>query len=114
MTDANRIAEIRLAMAALDLRLAEGSDVTVTATCDLGEVKLPGAPNRESASARQTYVVGAGTHPLTIAVRLGSAESPKANGRRWTLTIGPTLFHSGAMSTRAQGLLQAPGHSSGG
>lgn len=61
-------------LGSLDLRLAEGSDVTVTATCDLGEVKLPGAAHRESASARQTYVVGAGTHPLTIAVRLGSAS----------------------------------------
>ena len=51
-----------------------GSDVTVTATTDLGEVTLPDAPRRESASARQTCVVGEGTHAFTIAVRLGSAS----------------------------------------
>lgn len=58
----------------IDLLLAPGSDVTVTATCDLGEVKLPGAPSREAASARQTCVVGAGTNPFTVAVRLGSVS----------------------------------------
>lgn len=61
-------------LGSLDLRLVPGSDVTVTATCDLGEVKMPGAPHRESASARQTFVAGAGTHPFTVAVRLGSAS----------------------------------------
>jgi len=61
-------------LGSVDLQLAAGSDVTVTATCDLGEVTLPGAARRESASARQTYVVGLGTHPFTVAVRLGSAS----------------------------------------
>lgn len=61
-------------LGSLDVRLQPGSDVTVTATTDLGEVKLAGKPKREASSARQTYVVGAGTHPFTIAVRLGSAS----------------------------------------
>ena len=60
-------------LGSLEQLLAPGSDVTVTATCDLAEVKLPGAPSREAASARQTSVIGAGTQPFTIAVRLGSA-----------------------------------------
>jgi hypothetical protein len=61
-------------LGSLDLRLMPGSDVTVAATSDLGEVKLPGAHGAEKASARQSYVVGAGTHPFTVAVRLGSAS----------------------------------------
>jgi hypothetical protein len=61
-------------LGSLDLRLLPGSDVTVAATSDLGEVKLPGAHGAEKASARQSYVVGAGTHPFTVAVRLGSAS----------------------------------------
>jgi hypothetical protein len=61
-------------LGSLDIRLLPGSDVTVTATTDLGEVKLAGNPKREASSARQSYVVGAGTHPFTIAVRLGSAS----------------------------------------
>jgi hypothetical protein len=61
-------------LGSVDVRLLPGSDVTVTATTDLGEVKLPDKPKREAASARQTYVVGEGTHPFTVAVRLGSAS----------------------------------------
>jgi hypothetical protein len=61
-------------LGSLDVRLLPGSDVTVTATCDLGEVKLPGSSGAEKAAARQTYVAGAGTHPFTVAVRLGSAS----------------------------------------
>jgi hypothetical protein len=61
-------------LGSLDLRLLPGSDVTVTATSDLGEVKLPGVQGAEKSSARQTYVAGAGTHPFTLAVRLGSAS----------------------------------------
>lgn len=66
-------------LGSLEVRLTPASDVTVTATTDLGEVKLPGATKRESASARQTYVVGGGTHPFTIAVRLGSASVEMAS-----------------------------------
>jgi hypothetical protein len=61
-------------LGSIDVRLRPGSDVTVTATTDLGEVKLPGFARREASSTRQSYVVGAGTHPFTIAVRLGSAS----------------------------------------
>jgi hypothetical protein len=61
-------------LGSLDVRLLPGSDVTVTATTDLGEVKLGGSSGRDAAQARQSYVVGAGTHPFSVAVRLGSAS----------------------------------------
>lgn len=70
----NAPSDLSCELGSIDLRLLPGSDVTVTATTDLGEVTLPDAPRRESASARQTCVVGEGTHAFTIAVRLGSAS----------------------------------------
>ena len=41
-----------------------------------------------------------------LAIRYRAAAVPKAGTHRWSLTIGQTLFHSGAMSTKAQGLLE--------
>jgi hypothetical protein len=63
-------------LGSLDVRLTPRSDVTVTATCELGEVKVAGPDGKqkaESASSRETVVAGSGTHPFTVAVRLGSA-----------------------------------------
>jgi hypothetical protein len=63
-------------LGSLDVRLTDRSDVTVTATCELGEVKVAGPDGRkkaESSSNRETVVAGSGTHPFTVAVRLGSA-----------------------------------------
>jgi len=61
-------------------------------------------PAQVDAKAVEQYV--AGGFAKDLAARYATAESPKANGHRWTLTIGQTLFHSGAMSTKAQGLLE--------
>lgn len=63
-------------LGSLDVRLTGRSDVTVTATCELGEVKVAGPDGKqraESTSSRETLVAGSGTHPFTVAVRLGSA-----------------------------------------
>ena len=63
-------------LGSLDVRLTRGSDVTVTATCELGEVKVADADGRQkaaSSNSRETVVAGSGTHPFTVAVRLGSA-----------------------------------------
>lgn len=63
-------------LGSLDVRLTARSDVTVTATCELGEVKVAGPDGKqraESASNRETVTVGSGTHPFVVAVRLGSA-----------------------------------------
>jgi formate dehydrogenase alpha subunit len=59
-------------------------------------------PAQVDAKAVEQYV--AGGFAKDLAARYATAESLKANGHRWTLTIGQTLFHSGAMSTKAQGL----------
>ncbi len=63
-------------LGSVDVRLTRRSDVTVTATCELGEVKVAGPDGQQkaqSSSNRETVVAGSGTHPFTIAVRLGSA-----------------------------------------
>ncbi|MDO8547200.1 MAG: molybdopterin-dependent oxidoreductase, partial [Nitrospirales bacterium] len=41
-----------------------------------------------------------------LAARYSAETGPQTGGHRWSLTIGQTLFHSGAMSTRANGLLE--------
>ncbi len=61
-------------------------------------------PVRVDATSVERYVSGGFADDL--ASRYRAAESPKAPGHRWTLTIGQTLFHSGTMSTKAQGLLE--------
>ena len=63
-------------LGSLDVRLTRRSDVTITATAELGEVKVAGPDTvaKETSTSRQTLVVGTGTHPFTIAVRLGSAS----------------------------------------
>lgn len=61
-------------------------------------------PARVDATAMAPYVAGGFAQDL--ATRYCARESPKANGSCWSLTIGQTLFHSGALSTKAQGLLE--------
>ena len=63
-------------LGSLDVRLSARSDVTVTATSELGEVKVsgPGKLAQETSTSRQTLVVGDGANPFTVAVRLGSAS----------------------------------------
>jgi hypothetical protein len=63
-------------LGSLDVRLTRRSDVTVTATSELGEVKVAGPDQveRETSTSRQTIVVGSGANPFTVAVRLGSAS----------------------------------------
>src|SRR5438128_1779566 len=41
-----------------------------------------------------------------LATRYRATPSPKSNGHAWHLRVGQTLFHSGAMSTKAKGLLE--------
>jgi len=63
-------------LGSLDVRLTSRSDVTVTATSELGEVKVagPGHAFAETSTSHETLVVGAGAHPFTLSVRLGSAS----------------------------------------
>jgi hypothetical protein len=63
-------------LGSLDVRLTARSDVTITATSELGEVKVsgPGKLAQETSTSRQTLVVGHGANPFTVAVRLGSAS----------------------------------------
>lgn len=63
-------------LGSLEVRLSARSDVTVTATAELGEVTVtgPGKAAKETSTARQTLVVGDGAHPFALAVRLGSAS----------------------------------------
>jgi len=41
-----------------------------------------------------------------LATRYRPTTAPQSNGHAWHLQVGPTLFHSGAMSTKAKGLLE--------
>jgi len=61
-------------------------------------------PAQVDAKAVAQYV--AGGFATDLSARYRAVENQKANGHRWALTIGQTLFHSGAMSTKAQGLLE--------
>lgn len=72
----NAPSDLTCELGSLDIRLSGRSDVTITATAELGEVKVstPGTVAKETSSTRQTLVVGKGVHPFTIAVRLGSAS----------------------------------------
>jgi len=61
-------------------------------------------PAKVDAQAVERYVITGFTEDLST--RYGAGASPTANGHRWSLAVGQTLFHSGAMSTKAQGLLE--------
>jgi NADH-quinone oxidoreductase chain G len=61
-------------------------------------------PAKADTSSIELYVAGGFAEDL--AGRYDQAGSPKADGQRWSLRIGQTLFHSGAMSTKAKGLLE--------
>ena len=64
-------------LGSLDLRLERGSDVTVTAFAEMGSIKVASGSGDESSydgTASRTVVAGAGTHPLGITVRMGSAS----------------------------------------
>jgi predicted molibdopterin-dependent oxidoreductase YjgC len=54
--------------------------------------------------AVEQYVAGGFTEDLSA--RYSAGAEPKTNGHRWSLAVGQTLFHSGTMSTKAQGLLE--------
>jgi hypothetical protein len=62
-------------LGSLQLRLEPGSDVAISATAEMGSVKLAGvkSPSFPDGSARQELTVGAGTSPLVLTVRMGSA-----------------------------------------
>jgi formate dehydrogenase alpha subunit len=61
-------------------------------------------PAKVDTSSVERYVTGGFAEDL--AARYDAVGSPEVNGHRWSLRIGQTLFHSGAMSTKAQGLLE--------
>jgi len=61
-------------------------------------------PAKVDAQAVERYTSGGFAEDL--AARYSTGAGPQAGGHRWSLTIGQTLFHSGAMSTRASGLLE--------
>jgi hypothetical protein len=58
----------------LNLRLEPGSDVAVTAVAELGSLKVAGArATQDDAGLRQHAVVGIGSAPFDLTVRMGSA-----------------------------------------
>jgi len=61
-------------------------------------------PAKVDTSSVERYVTGGFAEDL--AARYDTGGSPEVNSHRWSLRIGQTLFHSGAMSTKAQGLLE--------
>jgi formate dehydrogenase alpha subunit len=61
-------------------------------------------PARVDTQAVEQYVAGGFTEDLSA--RYSAGAEPKTNGHRWSLAVGQTLFHSGTMSTKAQGLLE--------
>ncbi|MEK7222618.1 MAG: molybdopterin-dependent oxidoreductase, partial [Nitrospirota bacterium] len=61
-------------------------------------------PAQVDAQAVERYVTTGFAEDL--AARYSAGAGPQAGGHRWALAIGQTLFHSGAMSTRANGLLE--------
>ncbi len=61
-------------------------------------------PAKVDADAVERYVTTGFADDLSA--RYGAGAAPQTNRHRWSLAVGQTLFHSGAMSTRAQGLLE--------
>src|SRR5438309_917977 len=61
-------------------------------------------PARVDSRTVEQYVSGGFADDL--ATRYRATPSPKSNGHAWHLRVGQTLFHSGAMSTKAKGLLE--------
>ncbi|MEK6549808.1 MAG: NADH-quinone oxidoreductase subunit NuoG [Nitrospirota bacterium] len=61
-------------------------------------------PAQVDAEAVERYVTTGFAEDLSA--RYSAGAGPQTDGHRWSLTIGQTLFHSGAMSTRANGLLE--------
>ena len=64
-------------LGSLNLRLGAGSDVTLTASCEMGSVKVAGARTAKEAFAgntNSTEIIGAGTHVFELSVRMGSAN----------------------------------------
>ena len=61
-------------------------------------------PAQVDAKAVERYVITGFTEDLST--RYSAGAEPKTNGHRWSLAVGQTLFHSGTMSTKAQGLLE--------
>ena len=61
-------------------------------------------PARVSPQAMSQYLTSGFAEDLQARYR--APVSPKPNGRPWRLQIGQTLFHSGSLSTKAEGLLE--------
>jgi len=61
-------------------------------------------PARVDGRTVEQYVSGGFADDL--ATRYRPTTSTQSNGHAWHLQVGPTLFHSGAMSTKAKGLLE--------
>ncbi|MFN8158549.1 MAG: hypothetical protein U0R68_14120 [Candidatus Nanopelagicales bacterium] len=62
-------------LGSLDLRLDRGSDVTVTATVEMGSLRAAGEGKASTdGTTTRTIVAGAGTHPFGVLVRMGSAS----------------------------------------
>jgi hypothetical protein len=67
-------------LGSLDLRLLGGSDVTVTASAEMGSLKVARGDGRPDSFASydgtssQSVVAGAGTHPFVVTARMGSAS----------------------------------------
>src|SRR3989441_752409 len=61
-------------------------------------------PARVDSRTVEQYVSGGFADDL--ATRYRATPSPTSNGHAWHLRVGQTLFHSGAMSTKAKGLLE--------
>jgi hypothetical protein len=61
-------------LGSVNLRLTGGSDVVLTASAELGSVKVAGAKptSLHDGSARHVMTVGAGSNPFDVTVRMGS------------------------------------------
>jgi hypothetical protein len=69
-------------LGSVDLRLEDGSDVTVTAFAEMGSLYFAGhgkEPWSYDGRASQTIVAGAGTHTFGLSVRMGSASIMEAS-----------------------------------
>ena len=72
--------EFTCELGSLDLRLEPGSDVTVSASAEMGSLKVArdgGRPDSFASydgTSSQSGVAGAGTHPFVVSARMGSAS----------------------------------------
>jgi formate dehydrogenase alpha subunit len=67
---------------------------------------LGGTPEPARVDNRTVEQYVSGGFADDLATRYRAMPSPKPNSHAWQLRVGQTLFHSGAMSTKAKGLLE--------